>query len=288
MSSLARAWRPILSTALLVFIPLGLLTLGIFKYTGGLDFLDTVMSDPASLETISRDELFDLVAPFLRAVVYAFAVQAVGSLFVYLASHRIIAADVAGRPISGPEARREAGARFVTGLTAGAIVFVSIGLLFAIGLGIWLIPFVVVGTPTAASTLVALVLLVAVAAPAVFLAVSFSMVTSVIAIEDRGPVSALRRSFKLVKRRWWPTLGYLLLVGLLGSVAAQLIQVLAIPLSAVGGATSGLAIASVLGVVFQGLLIAGIAAMYTVWYVDLRSRAEELSAADLRRMEATD
>lgn len=287
MSALTRVWKPLLSTALYVFIPLALLTLGVFSYTGGLEFLELVMGDPAAVETLSREELFELVGPFFRAVGIAIAIQAIGSLYVYLASHRIVAADLSGRPISGPIARREAGVRFVPGLVAALIVFVSIGLLFGLGLAVWLIPYFMVGTPTAASALVALVLLFAVAAPAVFLSVSFSMVTSVIAIEDRGPVSSLRRSFKLVRTRWWPTLGYLLLVGLLGSVAAQLIQVLAIPLSVVADAASGLAFASILGVVFQGLLIAAIGAMYTVWYVDLRARIEELSAEDLRTGETT-
>jgi len=202
--------------------------------------------------------------------------------YVYLAAHVIVSAALVGDPVSGPQARREAAARFVPGLIAALIVFVAIGVLFGAGLAIWLIPFVVVGTPNAASVLVALVLLVAVAAPSVWLAVSFSMVTSTVAIEKRDAVSALRRSFQLVRRRWWPTLGYLLLVGLLGSVAAQLIQVLAIPLTVVGDATSGFTLASLFGVVFQGVLIAGIGAMYTLWYVDLRARSEDLSFEDLR------
>ncbi|NIV28282.1 MAG: hypothetical protein GWN58_01850 [Anaerolineae bacterium] len=161
-------------------------------------------------------------------------------------------------------------------------MFIAIAAILGAGLTIWLIPFVVVGTPNAASALVALVLLVAVAAPAIWLSVSFSMVTSVVAIEKRTPVAALRRSLALVRPRWWASLGYLLLVGLIGSIAAQLIQVLAIPLTVVGDATSGFTLASLFGVVFQGILIAGIAAMYTRWYVDLRARSEDLSSEELQ------
>lgn len=282
MNTLARVWQPLLSTALIVFVPLGALTLVVFNITGALEFLDVVINDPTALETISQEEFFDLAAPFFWAAGITVAIQGVASLYVYLAAHLIVAADLRGDPLAGPLARREAAGRFVPGLTAALIVFVAIAVLFAAGLALWLIPFVVVGTPNAASVLVALVLLGAVAAPAIWLSVSFSMVTPVVAIEEKGPVGALRRSFRLVRPRWWPTLGYLLLVGLIGSVAAQLIQVLAIPLTVVGDATSGFTLASLFGVVFQGILIAGIAAMYTVWYVDLRARAEDLNSEDLR------
>lgn len=282
INTLARVWQPLLSTALIVFIPLGVLTLIIFNMTGALEFLDVVINDPTSLETISQEEFFELAGPFFWAAGIAIAVQAMASLYVYLAAHLIVAANLADEPMSGPRARREAAARFFTALIAALIVFMAIAVLFGAGLTIWLIPFVVVGTPNAASVLVALVLLVAVAAPAIWLSVSFSMVTSIVAIEDRGPISSLRRSFNLVRSRWWPTLGYIVLVGLLGSIAAQLIQVLAVPLTVVGDATSGFTLASLFGVVFQGILIAAIAAMYTTWYVDLRARSEDLNPDDLR------
>ncbi len=282
MTVLARVWRPLLSTALLVFAPLAVITLLVFNYTGALEFFDVAINDPRSLESISREEFLQLAGPFFWAVGLTLIVQSIASVFVYLVSHRVVAADLAGQSISGPVARREAVARYVSGLVAAALVFLVIVVMFGVGLAIWLVPFVVVGTPSPASALVALVLLLAVAAPAVFLSVSFSMVTSVVAIEERGPIASLRRSFGLVRTRWWPTLGYLLLVGLLGSVAAQLIQVMAIPLTVVGDAVSGFTIASLFGIVFQGLLIAAIGAMYTVWYVDLRARKEDLYANELR------
>lgn len=284
MSTLGRVWRPLLSTALVVFIPLGILTLIVFYMTGALDFLDQVLNDPESLETMTQDRFFELAEPFFWAVGIVVAIQMIASLYTYLASHRIVTAELSGAPVSGRTARREAAGRFVPALAAGFLVFAAIAVLFGVGIGIWLIPFMVVGTPNATSVLVAVVLLIAVAAPSIWLAVSFSMVTSVIAIEERGPLGSLRRSYRLVKGRWWPTLGYLLLVGLIGSVAAQLIQILAIPLGVIGDAASGFTAASLFGVVFQGILVAAIAAMYTSWYVDLRARGEDLSTEDLRAL----
>lgn len=282
MNSLARVWRPLLSTALIVFIPLGVITLLVFNSSGALDFLDLVLNDPESLEGLSRQEFFDLARPFLWAGGIAIALQSIASVYIYLTSHHVVVSSMTGEPLTGWEARRKAAADFWTGLIAVLIVFLAIATLFAVGIAIWLIPFVIVGTPNAASVLIALVLLVVLAGPSIWLAVSFSMVTSVVAIEQKAPVSALARSFGLVKARWWPTLGYLLLVGLFGSVAAQLIQLVAVPLTVVGDAASGVTLASLVGVVFQGLLIAGIAAMYTHWYLDLRARAEDLATDDLR------
>lgn len=283
MSTLGRVWRPLLSTALIVFVPLGIVTLLVFNMTGALEFLDLVINDPTYLETISQQDFLELAGPFFWAAGIAVAIQAVASLYIYLAAHLIVAAELAGTPISGRQARREALGRFATGLFAALIVLVAIIVLFGLGLSIWLVPFFVVGTPNPASVLVALVLLLAVVAPAVWLSVSFSMVTSIVAVEDRGPIGSLRRSYRLVRPRWWPTLGYILLVGLIGSIAAQLIQVLAIPLTVVGDAASGFTVASMFGVVFQGALIAAIAAMYTLWYIDLRARSEDLSFDQLRR-----
>lgn len=282
MSRLGRTWRPLLSTALIVFVPLGMVTLIVFNATDALAFLDVVLNDPESLDKISREDFLELAEPFFWAVGIAVAIQSVGSLYVYLVSHDVVAGDIEDRTISGRAARRRAASRFGTALVAAIIVSAAIALLFGVGLSIWLIPYLIIGTPNAASALVALVLLAAVAAPAIWLAVSFSMITSVIAIEGLGPFGSLKRSFRLVRRRWWPTLGYLLLVGLIGSVAAQLIQILAIPLTLLGDAASGFSIASLFGIAFQGVLVAGIGAMYTGWYVDLRSRVEDLSTENLR------
>lgn len=282
MNGLARTWRPLLSTALIVFIPLGVLTLIVFSTSGAFDFMDLVLNDPETLETLDGDEFFDVAGPFLWAAGIAVVLQVVASVYVYVASHRIIVSDLAGEPLDGPTARAEAATRFVPGLIAVALVVAVILLLLAVGLALWAIPLVVVGTPNAVSVLVAVVLLLAVLAPSIWVGVSFSMVTAVVAVENRGPIASLQRSFGLVRRRWWPTLGYLLLVGLIGSVAAQLIQIVAIPLAVVGDAATGVTIASLLGVITQGILIVGIGALYTSWYLDLRSRAETLTTDDLR------
>lgn len=229
------------------------------------------------LSTISPPDVFlEISQPFIRAVVIGVALQSIATLFVYLTVHHVIASDISGKPVSGSAARRHALGRMWVGLVAGLIGFVVVGVIIGIGLAIWVVPFALVGTPTATSRWVAVVLFLALVGPGIWLLISFSMMTSVIAIERTGPIRALSRSLSLVKGRWWPTLGFLLMVGLLGSVAIQLIQLVALPLSVVGDLGTGVSVVSALGIGAQGLIVAGIGAMYTAWYIDLRARQEEL------------
>ena len=277
-----RIWKPLTSTALIVYIPLGVLTLLIFQMTGANDFLELAITDPEALSNLPTEVFLEVSQPFILAIMIVVGLGSIAALFVYLAVHSVVVSDISQDPISGAVARRHAWGRMGSGLIAGFIGLIVIGLIFAIGLTIWIIPLAVVGTPNATSTLLAVVLLLALVGPGVWLLISFSMTTSVIAIERAGPIRALSRSHNLVKGRWWPTLGFLLMVGLLGSVAIQLIQLVAIPLSAVGELASGVSyLVLALGVGSQGLIVAGIAAMYTAWYIDLRARQQELLSEDL-------
>ncbi len=276
LSRLGGTWKPLASTALIVFIPVGILTLLAFQMTGAVDFLELVFNDPEALNNLPPDVFLEISQPFIRAVVIGVALQSIATLFVYLTVHHVIASDISGKPVSGSAARRHAWGRMWVGLVAGLIGFAVVGVIIGIGLAIWVVPFVLVGTPTATSRWVAVVLFLALVGPGIWLLISFSMMTSVIAIERTGPIRALSRSLSLVKGRWWPTLGFLLMVGLLGSVAIQLIQLVAIPLSVVGDLGTGVSVVSALGVGAQGLIVAGIGAMYTAWYIDLRARQEEL------------
>jgi hypothetical protein len=282
LNSLARTWKPLASTALFVFIPVGVLTFLAFRMTGAIDFLELVFDDPAALNNLPPDVFLEVSQPFIRAVAIAVVLQSVATLFVYLAVHHIVASDMSGRSVSGRAATRYALGRMAVGFVAALVALIVIGAIMGLGLAIWLVPFALVGTPNATSSLLAVVLLLAFVGPGIWVLISFSMTTAVIAIEKAGPIQALLRSISLVKGRWWPTLGFLLLVGLLGSVAIQLIQLVAIPLSVVGDLGSGVSLVSALGIGAQGLIVAAIGAMYTVWYVDLRARREELLSEDLR------
>jgi len=281
MHGLAAVWRALLVPALVVTIPVSIATIAAFSATGGADFLDVVINNPERLQALPSEVFWELAGPFYIAVGIATLLLLVAGVFVALASHSAIAAHVGGRRLTSKELTRIALRRYLTGLGATLVVIVVIGVLLTLGTFLWLIPAMAVGTPNTASTLVALLLLAAVLGPGIWAGVAASMTTPAVAIEQRGVLGSIRRSMQLVRGRWWPTAGFLLLVGLLGGIAIQLIQLVALPLALIGGGGTVLSLASLLGVLAQGLLVAAIAAMSTHWYIDLRARKEELSTETL-------
>jgi hypothetical protein len=281
MNALGRTWKALISPALWAFIPAGIGGLLVFRFSGAEEFLELVFNDPGYLDSLPPDELIDKAMPFLQATLIAVIFQILASVFVYLASHYVIATDAAGGSTTGAEARRVALRRYATGVLAGIIVLLAVGGVVVAGLIAWTIPWALVGIPNTTSVFIATVLIVALMTPAIWLGVTLSMWSSVLMVEKRGVIGSLRRSFELVRQRWWPTFGFLALVGLLGSVAIQLIQLVAIPLSVVGDLGVGISIASLIGLVAQGFIVAAIAAMYTTWYIDLRARDGELIKDEL-------
>ena len=278
---LGGVWRVLIWPALLLSVPVSIATIVAFSTTGGADFIDLALNDPESLQALPEEVFRELVRPFYIAIAIASLLQLVAGVFLALISHRAVAADLSGQPVSSREAARDALRRYPTGLGATLIVILFVGVLVAIGAIVWLTPLTSVGVPNAASALVAVVLLVVVLGPGIWAGVSVSMTTVAITVERRGAWDSIRRSMRLVRGRWWTTAGFLLLVGLLGGIAVQLIQLIALPLAVVGGGGAALTIASGFGALAQGLLIAAISAMYTHWYVDLRARTESLSTESL-------
>ena len=281
MGSLVNTWRALALPALAVSVPVGLLTVALFRATGGGEFLDVLVNRPETFRTLPEEVFDELARPFYVATLAAMVVQVAAFIFVAMASHVTVAAEVAGEHLTGAQASRRAGRRYPVGLAAGLIgVIVVAGLLIA-GLTLWLAPARAVGTPNAASELVAALLLVVSVGPGVWVGVALSMTTPAAAVESTGILGAMRRSRQLVRGRWWATAGFLCLVGLLGGIAIQLIQLIALPLASAGGGTTLLVIVSALGILAQGLLVAAIAAMCTHWYLDLRSRRDGPATADL-------
>jgi hypothetical protein len=129
--------------------------------------------------------------------------------------------------------------------------------------------------------------LIACVVPGVFLYIAWSVASPALIMEHAGPVTALGRSMRLVRPRWWPTFGLLLLVLLMTSIAAQ---VIAIPfgLAADNGGFFRTAASTNFGELFVGTTVPGIlsgllttpftAIVVVVLYVDLRVRHEGFNA----------
>lgn len=281
MNSLANVWKPLALAGISVFVPTGILTVLVFRSTGAAGFLDQMMNRPDSLQRLSSDVYRELAEPFVLAVGVSLLLQVISGVFVALASHSTVAAQMGGRILTPGEAIRTALNHYARGLAAVLLVMASVTILIGLGGFIWLVPALSVGTPNLISQLIALLLLAVLIGPGVWAGVSTSMTTSALAIESGGVLTSIRRSMRLVRGRWWATAGFTLIVGFLGGVAIQLIQLVALPLVAVGGFGVGPAVAAGVGVLAQGLLVAAIAAMFTHWYIDLRARQETLASESL-------
>jgi hypothetical protein len=112
-------------------------------------------------------------------------------------------------------------------------------------------------------------------------------VAPAIAIEGLGPIKALRRSFRLVRPRLFPTLGIALLAGLLASTVGSVLGGIPSFMALVVGLKWGwplLAVGSILSGLVSTPLIAIVA---TLVYYDGRIRQEgldlQIMAADLAR-----
>jgi hypothetical protein len=252
MTMLGKVWRRLVAPAFWCFVLLGGLTIATFTITDSDDFLILILNDPEALYEMTDDELVGPTLRLFQAVLMATILQLLATGFVNLTAHRIVGSEMAGEPVGTGGAVARAFGRLLTLVVAGFVAFVMVAL-----------------------GLVALII------PGLWLAGCFTMVSAVIALEQVGPLDALRRSFSLVRGRWWPTVGFLLLVGLLGSLAAQLVQLVALPVLGAGGVGIGVGLGFVLLVIVQGMVVAAIAVMSTLWYVDLRARKEPLLRSSL-------
>lgn len=113
---------------------------------------------------------------------------------------------------------------------------------------------------------------------AIFLGVAFSVALPVLVGEDIRGFAALKRSYALVKGRWWSTFGLLVLASLLaGIVAAIIAGILGAALGAgidtdsVGGS---IFVQSIANIVANVVTVPFSAAVLVVLYYDLRVRKE--------------
>lgn len=242
---LGRVWRPLLLPALATSVVVAAASYWILTTTGAIDFIELTFTNPEVLESMSEEEVLDLFGKFFVGFAWVGVTTAALYGFLYLATALAVRNELSDNSPNTPVAGR-ALALFAPWLVA----------LFFMWLG----------------TAAGFVLLVL---PGIWFVMSMSLVAPVLAIEGTGPLAAMRRSFRLVRGNWWETFGFVLLVGLIGTTASQLVQVLAVPalfFGGGGGIAFGLSI--VLTVAVQGLIIAAIAVGITVWYLNLRARAD--------------
>lgn len=281
VGGLGRTWKTLMLPAISVSMLTGALSVVVFRTSGAARFLRLAFDDPQALQALPSEAFDELSRPFFVAGSVVLGVQLLSTLLIALMGHLAATSDLAGRKQTSRQILAGACRRYPVALVAMLLVLTGLSVLFGSGAVLWSVPATIVGTPNATSTVLATILFSLLLGPGVWATVAASMTTSVVAVETGGPLNAIRRSMGLVRHRWWATAAFLVVVGLLGGVAIQLIQLVALPLAAVGVGGTTLAAAALVGTATQGLLVVAIAAVYTHWYVDLRARQEGVSAVDL-------
>jgi hypothetical protein len=116
-------------------------------------------------------------------------------------------------------------------------------------------------------------------APGIWLWVSWLVATPVLLVEGVRGTHALRRSFALVKPRWWPTFGLAVVAALLTGAVATTLRLLLVGVVLATrdpSSTAYIVSAGAVGAVSSLFTTPLIAAAYVIVYFDLRVRNEGL------------
>lgn len=189
----------------------------------------------------------------------------------------VISRSVLGAPVDAGECWRAArprvlgllGVVLLSGLIAFAIVVVAVipgALLLLVSRGVGIAVMVLGG--------------IAGVVAAIWVAISLSLASPAYVLEGVGVTEALRRSFFLVKGRWWPVFGIQLLAGLIAAVISGIIGV---PFGLIASAIAGpspvpgllaltiTAVGTIIGLTLVAPFQSGVTGLL---YVDQRMRRE--------------
>jgi hypothetical protein len=121
--------------------------------------------------------------------------------------------------------------------------------------------------------------------PGVFVMPLFVMVAPAISIEDLGPIAGIRRSIRLASRRYWPTLGIVLLAGLLAYFLGQTLGLVPTAVALFIGLRWGWILLAASGILVSFVTIPLITIVASLLYLDARIRQEgfdlQLVAAEM-------
>lgn len=176
--------------------------------------------------------------------------------FVAGAASRIVAGSYLGEDIDAGEALLAVGRRW----WAFVVAWVLVHLAEAVGLVLCVLP-------------------------GVALMALFVPVAPIIAVEGLGPVKAMKRSVRLVRRRFFPVLGIALLSGLLASAVGQALGFIPQTIALLIGLKWGWILVAAGSILTAIITTPFVAIVATLVYFDARIRQEgldlEIMAADL-------
>ena len=273
LGGLARSWRRLIWPAVVGSVPAAAGAFALFNMTDAGALVRVAVNTPEGFRTLPSELRTQMVTDFSLGSAVALALQLLGVVFIFVATHIVVAEDEGpgGADDGAPSRRLLARVWSVYPLTIASATLAMLGSAAAIGLGlvVWSIPFTAVGLPNGLAAGVAILTLIIMMLPGLWLLSSVSTTTAISALEQKSIIASIQESAALVKGRVGSTLAYLLIIGSLAGPAIILIQVVAIPLAA----TSEPTVFSIVGigaaVVGQGMLTAAIGVMISYWYLAL-------------------
>ncbi|MEU1278301.1 glycerophosphoryl diester phosphodiesterase membrane domain-containing protein [Streptomyces sp. NPDC005805] len=194
--------------------------------------------DPDASPEEALRQSFESLQATLIGMGPAMLITMIGTLFTTALLTVVISRSVLGRPVTLPEAWREARPRLP--LLLGVIFLLPVGSAAIMTIG--MLPGVLLGGVGGAL----LVVLGAVAAFVVvlWLLVRFALAAPALVLERQGVFASLRRSAKLVQGSWWRVFGITALTLLLTLLVSM---VIAIPFTIAAFAVDGISLSDFLG-----------------------------------------
>jgi hypothetical protein len=112
--------------------------------------------------------------------------------------------------------------------------------------------------------------------PMFFIMPMYVCVAPAIAIERLGPVQAMRRSWRLARRRYWATFGMAMLTGVVASMLSSALPTLPSVLALIVGLESGWVLLGLGSALTSLIVLPMVAGSAVLIYLDLRIRTEGL------------
>jgi hypothetical protein len=236
---------------------------------GGVGFFDAV-NDPsltdAGTDQPVADQLLSYAATLLNLIVLPFLAGAIS---------QVVGASYLGEELSpGPalaRTLRRTWALFASWVVVHVLEFGAVLLLPVIGV----VLAVLVDGPLRAVFVVFAVVTVVAGIPAALGVMALSVaVAPAVVVEELGPIQGVRRSWSLMRRRFWPVLGIALLAGLISNVLGQVLGVVPTFAGLIVGLEWGWILLA-LGAILTALVTTPIVAIVaTLQYFDARIRFE--------------
>ena len=223
----------------------------VLEQPGMLEMLEdpTVAATAAESNQISTSQGVGLLLTLLVSVLV--------TPFIAGAISRVVAASYLGQEVSAGEALKATGRRF-------GPLLVSFLLVHLVELGGFLLCMV----------------------PALAFMALYVLVAPAVVVEDLGPVAAMRRSWRLVRPRFWPVLGTALLAGFIANVIGQILSTGPSVIQLLFAPSWGWIVLAVAGVVVAMVTQPIVAIVSTLLYFDARIRQEgfdlQVMAADVK------